>query len=435
MHIDTNKLLLYRNFDHLDVFNNVTFLINNYDNLDYNKDAAKDSLYHAVNQLIELAESHGLQGNLWHCYLTFILVNTENAFSTTCEFVDQVYGSVKKLAINDFKIFKALYNFDLRLIDKALEANCFELISDYVVSNRSNRILVNSIIDHINSLNITLSLAPDLQSFYDAITNFYKQNGVGKFGLYKAFRVSKKTAGPDIEPIVNTDSILLEDLVGYELQKKELIKNTEDFVKGQKANNVLLYGDSGTGKSSSIKAILNQYYDQGLRMIEVYKHQFGELSDIISKIQNRNYKFIIFMDDLSFEDYETEYKYLKAVIEGGLEARPNNILLYATSNRRHLIREKWSDKDDRDDDLHTNDTVQEKLSLAARFGLSILYISPSRKEYEHIVKVLADKYNIFVSQEQLLLEANRWEIRHGGLSGRTAQHFITYLLGGNSGID
>ncbi|MHB8064538.1 MAG: ATP-binding protein, partial [Ruminiclostridium sp.] len=234
-------------------------------------------------------------------------------------------------------------------------------------------------------------------------------------------------AAIEIVPIINTEAIYLKDLVGYEFQKKSLIKNTEDFVKGYKANNVLLYGDSGTGKSSSIKAILNEYHHLGLRMIEVYKHQFGDLSSIIEQLKDRNYKFIIYMDDLSFEDYETDYKYLKAIIEGGLEARPDNVLLYATSNRRHLIREKWSDKQDRDDDLHTNDTVQEKLSLAARFGLSILYISPNRKEFEHIVKVLADNHNITLPEEELYLEANRWELRHGGLSGRTAQHFITHL--------
>lgn len=429
MNIDTDQLLLYRHFDYEGIFNKITFTINNHNNTKYSKDDIKCSLYAAVNQLVELAESHGFEGNLWHCYLTFLLVNNENAFSTACEYAPAAGGSISELALNDFRIFKALYKFDLSLIDEALGVNCFQLITPYTSSCRDNRILEKSVSDRLHDLSICLGSASDEQSFYEAITYFYKNNGVGRFGLYKAFRIAKSASGINIVPVTNTDPICLGDLVGYELQKKDLIKNTEDFVQGRRANNVLLYGDSGTGKSSSIKAILNEYSGQGLRMIEVYRHQFSELSEIISKIQNRNYKFIIFMDDLSFEEYETEYKYLKAVIEGGLEAKPNNVLLYATSNRRHLIREKWSDKDDMDDDLHTNDTVQEKLSLAARFGLSILYISPSRKEYQHIVEVLADKYNIVMSQEQLFLEANRWELRHGGLSGRTAQHFITYLLG------
>ena len=182
-------------------------------------------------------------------------------------------------------------------------------------------------------------------------------------------------------------------------------------------------------KSTSIKAILNQYYDRGLRMIEVYKHQFQDLHDVIAQVKNRNYKFIIYMDDLSFEEFEIEYKYLKAVIEGGLEKKPDNVLIYATSNRRHLIRETFRDKSDRDEELHTNDTVQEKLSLFARFGVTIYFGGPSKKEFQNIVTMLAKKAGIQMCEEELLLQANKWELSHGGLSGRTAQQFIDYLLG------
>ena len=147
-------------------------------------------------------------------------------------------------------------------------------------------------------------------------------------------------------PINNTEDVRLDDLIGYEIQKQKIVENTEAFVAGRKANNALLFGDSGTGKSTTIKAIINEYYDQGLRMIEIYKHQFQDLSQVISQIKNRNYRFIIYMDDLSFEEFETEYKYLKAVIEGGLEIKPDNVLIYATSNRRHLIRETWTDRTD-----------------------------------------------------------------------------------------
>lgn len=135
------------------------------------------------------------------------------------------------------------------------------------------------------------------------------------------------------------------------------------------------------------------------------------------------------MDDLSFEDFEIEYKYLKAVIEGGLEKKPDNVLIYATSNRRHLVREKFSDKEDRRDDLHSSDTVQEKLSLYARFGVTIFFAAPDKKEFQNIVKVLAERYQVTMPEEELLLEANKWELAHGGLSGRTAQQFIDYLLG------
>ena len=224
---------------------------------------------------------------------------------------------------------------------------------------------------------------------------------------------------------------MLDDLVGYEIQKKKLIDNTEAFVSGRRANNVLLFGDAGTGKSTSVKAIVNQYYDRGLRMIEIYKHQFQDLSNVIAQIKNRNYRFIIYMDDLSFEENEVEYKFLKAVIEGGVETKPENILIYATSNRRHLIRENWNDRNDMEyeNDLHRSDTMEEKLSLYARFGVQISFMKPSRKEFNNIVIQLARRNGITLRDEQLRAEANKWELAHGGISGRTAQQFIDYVLG------
>ena len=232
-----------------------------------------------------------------------------------------------------------------------------------------------------------------------------------------------------IVPITNIAHVRLDDLVGYEIAKKKLTENTEAFVEGRRANNCLLFGDAGTGKSSSIKGILNQYYDRGLRIIEIYKHQFQYLNDVIAQIKNRNYKFIIYMDDLSFEEFEIEYKYLKAVIEGGLEKKPDNILIYATSNRRHLIKESFADKEGRRDTLHSSDTVQEKLSLVSRFGVTIFFCAPDKKEFQNIVRTLAERYGVRMEEQELLLEANKWELSHGGLSGRTAQQFIDYLLG------
>ena len=153
------------------------------------------------------------------------------------------------------------------------------------------------------------------------------------------------------------------------------------------------------------------------------------MNDVIARIKNRNYKFIIYMDDLSFEEFEIEYKYLKAIIEGGLEKKPENVLIYATSNRRHLIRENFNDREEIRQDMHTGDTVQEKLSLVNRFGVTIYFGSPDKKEFQGIVKVLAHRAGIDMLEEELLLEANKWELSHGGLSGRTAQQFIDYLLG------
>ena len=289
--------------------------------------------------------------------------------------------------------------------------------------------------EKVRALSKKLEATKDEQEFFDAVTDFYKAYGVGMFGLNKAFRIEEHLDGGfSFRPINNMDTVMLDDLVGYEIQKKKLTDNTEAFVKGKKANNVLLFGDSGTGKSTSIKAIVNQYYDDGLRMIEIYKHQFKYLSKIIAEIKNRNYKFIIYMDDLSFEEHEIEYKFLKAVIEGGVETKPDNILIYATSNRRHLIKETWNDRNDQDNtnDKHHSDTVEEKLSLVNRFGVTISYSKPSQKEYFTIVTELAHKMGVKMSDEELCAEANKWELSHGGISGRTATQFVSYILGTES---
>ena len=271
--------------------------------------------------------------------------------------------------------------------------------------------------------------ATDADKLYNIVTEFYHKRGVGKFGLNKAFRIKKDGENVILAPITNTSDVRMSDIIGYESQKQKLVENTRAFVNGKRANNVLLCGDSGTGKSTSIKAVLNEFYDDGLRMIEIYKHQFKDLSAVLEMIKNRNYKFIIYMDDLSFEEFEIEYKFLKAVIEGGLETKPDNVLIYATSNRRHLIKETWKDRADRDEELHTSDTMQEKLSLAARFGLTIYYGKPDKKQFDAIVRGIASKHpEIELSEDELLLEANRWSLSNGGFSGRVAEQMIISKL-------
>ena len=323
-----------------------------------------------------------------------------------------------------------MFDYDFEELEKSLDADCLKIIMNYKSGNSGGKVFNRRVRDRICDLSRALAATQSVDQFKRTLTQFYKEFGVGKLGLHKAFRVEHpENSDVEIIPITNIAHVHLDDLVGYEDAKKKLVDNTKAFVEGKKANNCLMFGDAGTGKSSSIKAILNQYYDQGLRMIEVYKHQFQDLNDVIAQIKNRNYKFIIYMDDLSFEEFEIEYKYLKAVIEGGLEKKPKNVLIYATSNRRHLIRETFRDKQDRDEDMHTNDTVQEKLSLVARFGVTIYFGSPDKKAFQEIVRVLAKKNGINMPEEQLLLEANAWELSHGGLSGRTAQQFIDYLAG------
>lgn len=425
----TKELMLYKHMEHEELLRDMTFLMENCDSEYYNKEDMAGLLFECVNELLELAAGYGFEGNLWHNYLTFLLVNDENAYSTECEIVGEIEGSINTITLHDFEIFRELFAYDFTILEKELGVNCLSVLMHYENVKGHGKVFNKRIRDRICELSEKLGTCENAEEFKCTMTQFYKEFGVGKFGLHKAFRIEHTEAGADIVPITKIAHVHLDDLVGYEIAKKKLIENTEAFVKGKKANNCLLFGDAGTGKSTSIKAILNQYYDQGLRMIEVYKHQFQDLNDVIAQIKNRNYKFIIYMDDLSFEEFEIEYKYLKAVIEGGLEKKPDNILIYATSNRRHLVRETFRDKSDRDEELHTNDTVQEKLSLVARFGVTIYFGGPSKKEFQQIVKTLAQKNQINMPEEELLLEANKWELSHGGLSGRTAQQFIDYLLG------
>lgn len=416
----TKQLVIYRNLKYQQVFDDMSALL-------AGEEAQNDSFV-CANQLIELASTYGFEGNLWHCFLAFCMANHENAYSTACEIVGEVQGSLNDLVMQDFKILKELFDYDITKLDQD-GTGIWASIASYLAANGNSKVFNKRIRDRIVKLAVSLEEAGDGIAFKQVVTEFYKEFGVGKFGLNKAFRLEESPKDVNIEPITNVEHVYLKDIIGYELQKKKLIENTEAFIKGKAANNALLFGDAGTGKSSCIKAILNEYYDQGLRIIEVYKHQFRMLSDVLEQVKDRNYKFIIYMDDLSFEDCESEYKYLKAIIEGGLGRKPKNVLIYATSNRRHLIREKFSDKREAQDELHENDTVQEKLSLAARFGVSIYFGSPDKKQFQNIVKTLAEKHNVVMPEEELLLEANRWELSHGGLSGRTASQFITHLLG------
>lgn len=419
------ELMIYRNLEDAEIFETMIDIMDHYEE---EPEFCRAAYYDVINGLLEMAGSYGFEGNLWHNYLTYLLVNHENVFSTSCEIVGNVKGSINALAKHDFEIFRELYLFDYSKINEALHMGDLSVIRTYE-NGGSSKLFNKRIRDRICTLTVALEDASDADEFMALMVGFYQEFGVGKLGLHKAFRVNHDDEGVQITPVTNIAHVKLDDLVGYEHAKKKLIDNTEAFLSGKPANNCLLFGDAGTGKSSSIKAILNQYYGRGLRIIEIYKHQFQDLNDVIAQVKNRNYKFIIYMDDLSFEDFEIEYKYLKAVIEGGLEKKPDNILIYATSNRRHLVREKFSDKEDRRDDLHSSDTVQEKLSLVNRFGVQIFFCAPDKKEFQNIVKVLAERYNIDMPQDQLLLEANKWELSHGGLSGRTAQQFIDYLLG------
>lgn len=431
---EVSRLLLYSHLPKDCILLELSGIFQDWTNGKCDKPVLISRIYQQVKRLLDLATLYGFDKNLWHDYLTFELMMNENSFSLTCERVGASCGSVNHFAKADFAVFKRLFDFDFAPIEQDLGIDCFSVLQSYTAIPKKAQLYYRAVSEKVRALSAAIAAAQDENEIFDLVTAHYRDCGVGMFGLNKAFRVQEE---PDSDfsfsAINNIDSVMLSDLIGYEAQKKELRENTEAFVHGRSANNVLLYGDAGTGKSTSIKAILNEYAPQGLRMIEIYKHQFGLLSQIISRVKNRNYRFMIFIDDLSFEEHEVEYKFLKAVIEGGVETRPSNVLIVATSNRRHLVQETWKDRNDMEHngDIHRSDTMEEKLSLAARFGCAICYVSPNRQQYHDIVRGIAARLpeSLQLSEEELLQAANRWEIRHGGISGRTAQQFINYLSG------
>lgn len=432
MYKETANLLLYSNLGQDSILLQLADIFRDWEGKACDKSSLIHRIYVQVKAILDISTRYGFDENLWQNYLTFVLLTNENSFSLTAERVGARDGSVNHFAKADFRIFRRLFHFDFGPIEADLGIDCFTTLTHYRALGKQEKHYYRAVSEKVQALSRRLAAARDEHEIFDLVTGFYGAYGVGMFGLNRAFRIQNRGGGVEFLPINNTDKVLLKDMIGYDLQKKQLVENTEAFLRGKPANNVLLYGDAGTGKSSSVKALINEYYDSGLRMIEIYKHQFRDLSAVIAAVKSRNYRFIIYIDDLSFEENEVEYKFLKAVIEGGVETRPDNILIYATSNRCHLIKETWSDRSDMEhqNDVHRSDTMEEKLSLAARFGVTINYNAPNRQQYHEIVKGLAQRQlQEELSEEELLLLANRWELRHGGVSGRTAQQFINYLAG------
>ena len=383
----------------------------------FNEILNEETANEPLSAIIDIAAKYHFHGRLWQTFVAWLIINDENAYSISRERRKVGDDSLSRLAEGDFSEF---YDAFFKKFDKQDILNIdFNLTEN---KRESNLAQIGMLASELASV---LCKAKNPSEFKAAADNFFAEHGVGAFGLNKAFHLENGHE-LSLNAAEYFGPVRFCDIWGYEIQKKELIDNTELFLCGKQANNVLLYGDSGTGKSTSIKALLNEYSGRGLRIVEVYKHQFGYLSELIDILKNRNYYFIIYMDDLSFEDFEIEYKYLKALIEGGLEPKPNNILIYATSNRRHLIKESHNDRSDTDD-RHRSDTVQEKLSLAERFGVSIFYPKPISSEYNDIILHLAKQKNIDMNKDELLKKAHVWGMEHGRLSGRVAQQFINSL--------
>lgn len=365
------------------------------------------------SDLLALCQRYRMAGPIRQSAIAWLLLFDENPFSLACErktVAADTHGSLAAYAKADLVTLADLF------FDSAAPYNL-----DFVPMEGAE--------DTDSQVGaIATALAADLrtagkESFFETVLSYYARYGVGEFGLHRAFYLTEEG---EITPVSHFRAVTFDDLWGYDLQKEQVIANTVAFLEGRGANNMLLYGDAGTGKSTCIKALLNRYFESGLRMIQVQKYQFVHLSRVIDEIRRRNYSFAIYMDDLSFEDFEVEYKYLKAAIEGGLEERPVNMLIFATSNRRHLIKETFNDREG-GGDIHRDESIQEKISLSDRFGLQVRFGKPAQDEYFEMVLHLARLHGIEMDRQQLLDGARTFSVRHSGFSGRIAMQYILSL--------
>ena len=259
-------------------------------------------------------------------------------------------------------------------------------------------------------------------SYQNRIENLHKY-GYGIFSSVCMFRLSDEKT---IEPIVSADKTSLDQFIGYEKEREKIVANTRAFVEGRPAANALLCGDAGTGKSSTVKAVANAFFDEGVRLIELRKDQLRYLPLVMGKISGNPLKFIIFIDDLSFNQNNDDFSMLKAALEGSASATADNAVIYATSNRRHIVKESFGDREG--DDVHRNDTMQETLSLSERFGLTVLFSKPDKKLYLRIVKELAKRAGIVMDEKELETQAEAFALRKGNRSARCAEQFIDSLL-------
>ncbi|WP_418791954.1 ATP-binding protein [Phosphitispora sp. TUW77] len=445
------QLSVYRSLKNEQTFNSFMYLIKaiNLDNT--GPETLLDAYYDVVHSLLEINVPTGFSGNAWQYFLAKFILNDENPFSKKAESVpfEEIDAPLKQAAGADLANLYILASMDSRTIRHMVKNKVKDLISNgtdipsldvlptwdkTAAPAAPNKSEANPGFAAINSgleLANKMTSSEDWQSLLVELAKYYHENGAGIFGRYHALRWVHSKGNGFFQGIAEPDPVTFDNLFGYQTEKKIIINNTEKLIQGLPANNILLYGDRGTGKSSTVKALLHRFGSLGLRLIEVSKQDLANFPKIIHLLRQRVQKFIIFIDDLSFEENESEYKYLKALLEGGLEARPENVLIYATSNRRHLIKERFSDREDNasSDEKRLQDTLQEKLSLADRFGITVTFTSPAQQEYLKIVEGLAKQSEINIPKEDLHRQALQWELRYNGRSGRTARQFIDWLIG------
>jgi uncharacterized protein len=363
-------------------------------------------------------EEERLLPDAWQSYLVSRILDDENPFSLGSE-KGEVSASVLEQAGRDLLTLRGVFALDaaalLGRVESAVPALAGIWIPwrDPVPADESPR----------HTIARKLSTAGDWGACAPLLAGHYSMHGAGPFGRHGVFQWREGR----LRAVVRPDPVRLAGLVAYERERGPLILNTERFLAGLPAHHALLYGPPGTGKSSTIKAVLNEYVGRGLRLVEVKKEDLAELATVLENLRGRGPRFVVFVDDLSFEEHEVEYKALKALLEGSVEEPPENVRIYATSNRRNLIRETFSDREEGSDDVHARDTMQEKLSLAARFGLRLTFPSPNQARYLEIVAGLARDRGLHIPEKTLQERAILWDRWHAGRSGRIAKQFIDEL--------
>jgi len=395
--------------------------------------------YHQFFYSLVQSQTPGVWPNAWQRYLANLILKNENPFSLQAERLlpDAIEDSLKEVVKHDLRCLQKLFLVDAgqikQVVEKIAAINHGIEPLKFVLPDWSNLSFSISTSDSI--FNFTSDESAFIQHFakstdwgQDVVTlaEYYHRLGTGIFAKFIAFRWDDLNPTEGLKGIEVIDPITFDELIDYQTQRQQLINNTEHFLAGLPASHVLLYGKRGTGKSSMVKALLNQYHRQGLRLVELPKDSLHKLPYILNLLRQRAFRFIIFIDDLSFEDYEIAYKALKGILEGGVETIPTNVLVYATSNRRHLVKELFSDRS-QEEEIHFDDTVQEKLSLADRFGVTIYFPSPSQQVFLKIVDGLARRRHLTLNDAELQARALEWEKWHNGRSGRAARQFIDYL--------
>jgi uncharacterized protein len=376
-----------------------------------------------------------LVGDAWQNHLLDRVLNDDNPFSRKAQrrSVAEFGPALLEAARDDLRHLQPLFRLDARLL-AGYVASIDELGAGRLTAwdglSPLSRVAHRERPAQVR-FKQALAAADDWGRLVEDLAEHYHAAGAGLFGRYHAFRWIHVDGTGRLEGVSSPDPVTLEELVGYEVERRAIIRNTEYFLGGFPANNVLLYGDRGTGKSSTVKALLNAYAERGLRLIEVPKQRLSDFPLILSLIRDRPEHFILFVDDLSFDEHETSYKDLKAILEGSLEARPANVAVYATSNRRHLVQERLSDRPSfaADEELHARDAVEEKLSFSDRFGITTIFSTPDQERYLFIVASLAKQRALPISVEELRGRAIRWAAWQNGRSCRSAHQFIDYLTG------